>query len=91
MEAITVFTNNEEEGRVLKAFLNALKMQYVPTTVEQLQKLEDKLTPSQKAWWLELKTSIKAIERGENEGSVDLDDFLKDMGHADKIGSLVSA
>ncbi len=45
MEAITVFTENAEQGRILKAFLKALKMSYTPTPVEKLAELESLLQP----------------------------------------------
>ena len=76
MEAITVFTENAEQGRVLKAFLKALKMSYTPTPFSQL---EASLTPAQRAWWLDLKASIQAVKRGDNEGSMDAYDLLKEI------------
>lgn len=79
MEAITVFTENAEQGRILKAFLKALKMSYTPTPVEKLAELESLLTPSQKAWWQELKASIQAVKRGDTEGGMDAYDFLKEL------------
>ncbi len=95
MEAITVFTETAEQGRALKAFLKALKMSYTPTPVSQLAELEAKLTPAQKAWWLELKANIIAINRGDDtegrDAYEDLEDFLKDIENADKTPSLVSA
>ena len=80
MEAITVFTENAEQGRILKAFLKALKMSYTPTPVSKLAELEALLTPTQKAWWLELKANIQAINRGDDtEGSMDAYDFLEEL------------
>ena len=59
MNAITVFATTGERSRALKAFLKALKINYVPTPPSELEKLEARLTPTQKTWWLELKTDIK--------------------------------
>ena len=79
MEAITVFTANAEEGRILKAFLKALKMQYAPTPAKTLKDLEASLSPAQRAWWLELKATIIAVRKGETEDSMDAYEFLKEI------------
>ena len=58
MEAITVFTTNVEESRVLKAFLKALKMRYVPSPTANLAELEARLSPKQLQFWSELARSV---------------------------------
>lgn len=92
MEAITVFTANAEEGRILKAFLKALNMRYKPTPAKTLEALEGSLTPAQRTWWLELKANIIAVKKGEIEDDgMDLEDFLNNIENADKTPHLVSA
>ena len=91
MEAITVFAKSAEQSRALKAFLKASKINYAPTTPSEIEKLEARLTPTQKKWWLELKNNIAAINKNETTESIDLEDFLKELEDEDKIGSVVSA
>jgi hypothetical protein len=79
MEAITIFTDNAEQGRIVKAFLKALKISFVPTPTHKLEALEAQLTPNQLAWWHELKATITAVNKGETEGSIDAFDFLKEL------------
>jgi hypothetical protein len=79
MEAITVFTANAEEGRILRAFLKALKMRYKPTSEKALQELEATLRPAQLAWWLELKANLIALKKGEETEGVDAFEFLKEI------------
>jgi hypothetical protein len=79
MEAITVFTANPEEGRILRAFLNALKIQYKPTPAKTLKELEATLTPKQLAWWLDLKESLIAVKKGNTEDGMDAFEFLKEI------------
>lgn len=91
MEAITVFTANAEEGRILKAFLKALKMRYKPTPAKTLRDLEATLTPKQLAWWLDLKEALIAVKKGETDDGIELEDFLKELENENKTPSLVSA
>ena len=63
MEAITVFTVNKEQSRVLKAFLQALEMTYQAkeTTLEEM---EARLMPGQLKVWQGLKTAIHEVKEG---------------------------
>ena len=79
MEAITVFTATPEEGRILKAFLKALKMHYTPTPKKTLKELEATLSPKQLAWWLDLKEALIAVKKGETEDGMDAYEFLKEI------------
>lgn len=79
MEAITVFTANPEEGRILRAFLNALKMRYKPTPAKTLAELEASLTPKQLGWWLDFKEALIAVKKGESDDGMDAFEFLKEI------------
>ena len=88
MEAITVFTANQEQSRALKAFLKALKITYTPTPKNKLAALEAQLTPSQLTWWTNLKTAIKEIENGTAE-TTSWEDFLIELEHEDSLTQTV--
>ncbi len=79
MESITIFAKNDKQSRTIKAFLKALSINYIPTPPSELEKLESKLTAEQKKWWLELKSDIKNVHAGKTRGSMDLEDFLKEL------------
>ena len=82
MEAITVFTANQEQSRALKAFLKALKITYTPTPKNKLAALEAQLTSTQLAWWTNLKIAIKEVENGTAE-TTSWEDFLIELEHED--------
>jgi len=63
MEAITVFTVNKEQSRVLKAFLQALEMTY-QTKETTLEEMEAGLLPGQFKVWQGLKTAIQEVNKG---------------------------
>ena len=88
MEALTVFTTNQEQSRALKAFLKALNISYMPASKNTLSDLEAQLTPEQLTWWTNLKTAIKEVENGTAEG-MDWEDFKKELAYEDSIAQTV--
>lgn len=84
MEALTVFTANQEQSRALKAFLKALNITYVSAPKNTLADLERQLTPAQLKWWMNLKVAIKEVENGTAEG-MDWADFKKELAYEDSI------
>ena len=80
MESITVFTANVEESRVLKAFLEALKMSYIQTPTATLAELESRLLPKQRQLWDNLKNSISDVENGTAEAT-SWADFKKELAN----------
>lgn len=88
MEALTVFTANQEQSRALKAFLKALNITYIPTPKKTLADLELQLTSTQLEWWTNLKTAIKEVENKTAEG-IDWEDFKKELAYEDSIAQTV--
>ena len=64
MEAITVFTANQEQSRIVKAFFQALQMVY-ETKEPTLEEMEARLLPGQLKVWLGLKTAIQEVKDGD--------------------------
>ena len=67
MDAITVLPQNNEQKRVLEAFLQALKMDYFATHTT-LEELETRLLPQQRAVWESLKQALIEVENGTAQG-----------------------
>ena len=83
MEAITVFTANSEQSRIVKAILEALKMAY-KTKELTLEEMEANLLPEQLEVWLGLKTAIQEVESGKAIGT-SFDDFLNELEYENSI------
>ena len=83
MEAITVFTANSEQSRIVKAILEALKMAY-KTKEMTLEEMEANLLPEQLKVWLGLKTAIQEVESGNAIGT-SFDDFLNELEYENSI------
>ncbi len=67
MDAITVLPQNNEQKRVLEAFLQALKIDYFATH-PTIQELEERLLPGQLAVWESLKRALLEVENGAAQG-----------------------
>ena len=83
MEAITVFTANQEQSRIVKAFFQALQMVYEikePT----LEEMEARLTPEQFKVWLGLKTAILDLKSGQAE-TTSWEDFKKELADENSL------
>ena len=83
MEAITVFTANQEESRIIKAILEALKMAY-KTKELTLEEMEARLMPGQLNVWLGLKNAIQEVKSGTAVGT-SFDDFLNELEYENSI------
>ena len=83
MEAITVFTANQEESRIIKAILEALKMAY-KTKELTLEEMEAHLMPGQLKVWLGLKNAIQEVKSGTAVGT-SFDDFLNELEYENSI------
>ena len=83
MEAITVFTANQEESRIIKAILEALKMAY-KTKELTLEEMEARLMPGQLKVWLGLKNAIQEVKSGTAVGT-SFDDFLNELEYENSI------
>ena len=77
MEAVTVFTTNQEQSNALIAFLKAFKIGYT-TKKPTLEELEARLLPKQREVWEGLKQGMKEAENGE-AAAYSLDDLLNEM------------
>ena len=82
MDAITVLPQNNEQKRVLEAFLQALKMDYFATHTT-LEELETRLLPQQRAVWESLKQALIEVENGTAQGRT-WADFKKEL-HCENI------
>ena len=83
MEAITVFTDNQEQSRILKAFLEALKFRFV-TKETTLEEMEAELLPGQRKVWDGLKTAILDMKSGAPE-TTSWEDFKKELAHENSL------
>lgn len=63
-----VLTETAEQTHILEAFLNALKITFMPTK-PNLEDLEARLLPKQKQVWENLKNAILDVENGTAEGT----------------------
>ena len=81
MKATTflVLTETVEQTHALEAFLNALKIKFVPTK-PNLQELEARLLPKQKVIWENLKNAIHDVENGKAEGT-SWEDFKNELAN----------
>lgn len=77
MDAITVLPQNNEQKRVLEAFLQALKIDYFATHTT-LEELETRLLPGQLAVWESLKRALLDVESGTAQGRT-WADFKKEL------------
>lgn len=77
MDAITVLPQNNEQKRVLEAFLQALKIDYFATHTT-LGELETRLLPGQLAVWESLKRALLEVESGTAQGRT-WADFKKEL------------
>ena len=77
MDAITVLPQNNEQKKVLEAFLEALKMDYFSTRTT-LEDLENRLLPGQRAVWESLKRALNQVENGTTQGRT-WADFKKEL------------
>ena len=83
MEAITVFTANQEESRIIKAFLEALKFRY-KTKETTLEEMEAELLPGQRKVWNGLKNAILDMKSGAPE-TTSWEDFKKELAHESSL------
>ena len=83
MEAITVFTANQEQSRVVKAFFQALEIVY-ETKQPTLEEMEARLMPEQLKVWLGLKTAIQEVKSGTAVGT-SFEDFLKELEYENSV------
>lgn len=88
MEAITVFTTNGEQSRVLKAFLKALQISYLPSRINDLAVLEARLSPKQRLFWEHLKNAILEVEAGSAEPT-SWEDFKTELAHDHSVAQTV--
>lgn len=87
MEAIMVYTDNQEQSRALKAFLKALKMPYQahkPTREE----LEVRLMPKEREVWEGLKQALHEVETRQ-AAAYSLEDLLTEMENENNTVSSV--
>ena len=77
MDAITVLPQNDEQKKVLEAFLQALKMDYFATHTT-LEELEIRLLPGQRTVWESLKRALLEVENGTAQGRT-WADFKKEL------------
>ena len=79
-----IITYNETDESLLLALFKKFRIKIETynqeaTTTHTLQQLEASLTPTQRAWWLELKANIKALDRGEDTGGRDAYELLAEL------------
>ena len=79
MEAITVYTANQEQSRIIKAFLEALKFRFV-TKETTLEEMEAELLPGQHKIWNGLKSAILDMQSGAPE-TTSWEDFKKELAN----------
>ena len=83
MEAITIFTANQEQSRIVKAFFQALEIVY-ETKQPTLEEMEARLMPEQLNVWLGLKTAIQEVKSGTAVGT-SFEDFLKELEYENSV------
>lgn len=77
MEDILVYTANSEQSRVLKAFLEALKITYQTKTPTR-EEMEARLMPKEREVWEGLKQALYEVKNGTAIGT-SMDDFLNEL------------
>ena len=87
MEAIMVYTANQEQSRALKIFLDGLKMAY-HTHKPTREELEARLMPKEREVWENLKQGIYEAENGQ-AAAYSLDDLLTEIENENRPVSTV--